>query len=207
MGITIKGFISKASGRVSAVAFLAAHREFLTTGELASVTSPILVKLDKGEIMATPALQELCRVMLDYHLNAEITKGSSAATKPAKEPTSKAYLVTVYDGKDQVCTRFKEVRDPDTGAIEEVEEDLIHGADSLQAAEGWADRRLFDGAPDWYAVVASTKGSMRFVVRRDESIARILKRPHFAVHKVNKGDGRLGNKMRVKGDKVTFSGG
>lgn len=170
-----KGFLYKSNAKgLSAIAFLKAHREWLETGTLASLTSPILAKLDAGEVMPTPALELLRNAVLSHHIASEIAKGESAMAKAQEPKKTKNYLATILDGEGNIATRIN--------AKGEVE-DLQQSFDLPQEASRWCDRRLYDGASDWRGEVTSTKlhGSdglpMVEHIARIDSIARILKKP------------------------------
>jgi len=170
-----KGFLHKSTAKnLSAIAFLKAHREWLLTGTLASLTSPILAKLDAGEVMPTPALELLKTVVLSHHIASEISKGEAAMEKAQEPKKSKNYIATILDGNGDIATRIN--------AKGEVE-DLQQSFDLPQEASRWCDRRLFDGFADWRGEVASTKmhgqDGLPMVehVARIDSLARILKKP------------------------------
>jgi hypothetical protein len=198
--MTPKGFLHKSSGKVSAAAFLSQHREFLTTGELAPLTSPILAKLDKGEILPTPALQEVQGVVLSHILAQDVRKGEESMRKAQESPKSaKPWTARILDGKGNVCTRVKE-----DGEVE----DLIKSADSSSELDRWVDRRLFDGAPDWHGEITHATMTIKTKVLRNDAIARIL-RPGTppAFRKVGGSDGKLGFGVKVRNDVSRFSRG
>jgi hypothetical protein len=207
-----KGFLHKASGKVSAGAFLAQHKEWLTTGELAAKTSPILAKLEAGELLASPALDEIRNVVLAHHLEAEVRKGeeqmAKAEAKEAGGGSSKPYLATILDSEGNIPEEYVEKTDPDTGAVTGEWKSLQKAFDLPQRAEGWLDRKLFDGAVDWHGEVASTlmtgKDGLPITtqVSRAEAIARILKRPKGAVMNVRgQSTSRLGFGVKSKPDR------
>jgi hypothetical protein len=198
--MTLKGWLSKSNGKVSAAGFLAQHREFLTTGDLAPFTSPILAKLDKGELLPTPALHEVQSVVLSHILAADAVKGEAKLRKDQEEPKkSKPWTATIFDAKGEVQTRVKE-----NGEIE----DLIKSEDNSSALERWCDRRLFDGAPDWYAVMTHNVLNVTTTISRDQAIARILRKPTSAVCKTTGGStSKLGFGVKAKNFVAKFSHG
>ena len=195
--MTEKGFLNKAGGKVSAAAFLAQHREFLTTGTLASLTSPILAKLDSGEIMPTPALGEIRQAVLAHMVAKDIAKGEAAMQREPR--TVKPYTATVYDASGNICTRTNE-----EGEIK----DLIQNFDDTVKAEGWCDRRLDAEGPGAYALIVSNVNGREQRVERDDSIARLYgQRRPGPVMKQQGSSGGLGWKMKAKGDHFHFSRG
>lgn len=195
--MTEKGFLNKAGGKVSAAAFLAQHREFLTTGTLASLTSPILAKLDSGEILPTPALGEIKSAVLAHMVAKDIAKGEARAERA--ERTEKPYTATVYDAEGNVCTR--------TDAEGEIKA-LVSNFDDAYKAEGWCDRRLDAEGPGAYALLVHNGTGRTDRIERDESIGRLYggRRPSPVMKQQGSG-GSLGWKMKAKGDHFHFSRG
>ena len=203
--MSAKGFLHKAGGKISADAFLAQHRAWLETGDLALFTAPILRKLDSKEILPTPALGEIKQVVLAHHLAAEVQAAEDAMAKADAPKVQKNYVVTVYNSRGEVQTRT----DPQ-GKVKDLSEGFLTG----QLAEGWADRRLFEGSPDWFAVIESTKmfdaagDPLATTVMRDDSIARILKQPKGAVMKSKpQSTTKLGFGVKAKQSHAHFSKG
>ena len=196
--MTEKGFLNKAKGKVSATAFLAQHREWLTTGTLAQFTTPILAKLDSGDILATPALGEVKVAVMNHLIASQILAAQKSMQASENRATSKPYTATIYDGMGNVCTRTT-----DEGEVKE----LISNFEDFMSAERWSDRRLFDGAPDWNGVVVHNPSQRTSPVNRDESFGRILKRSKGAVCKKTASSGKLSWGMKVKGDHFNFSRG
>lgn len=196
--MTEKGFLNKANGKISAAAFLAQHREFLTSGTLASLTSPILAKLDSGEILPTPALGEIRQAVLAHMVAKDIAKGEAAMNAPPR--TVKPYTATVYDAEGNVCTRTTE-----EGEIK----DLISNFEDTVKAEGWCDRRLDQEGPGAYALIVSNVNGRTQRVDRDTSIARLYggRKPSPVMKQQSSGGGGLGWKMKAKGDHFHFSRG
>jgi hypothetical protein len=195
--MTEKGFLRKAtSGKISAAAFIAAHREFLTTGTLASMTAPILAKLDGGEIMPTPALSEINSAVLAHMVAKDILKGEAAMN--AGPRAVKPYTATVYDAEGNVCTRKTE-----EGEIK----DLIQNFEDTVKAEGWCDRRLDTEAPDSYALIVNNGNGRVQRVERDASIARLYggRKPSPVMKQQSSSGGAW--KMKCKGDHFHFSKG
>lgn len=214
--VTLKGFLHKARIAKSALGFLATHREYLLTGEIAALTSPIVAKVDCGALMPTPALETIQNIVLAHMLASDIAKGEAAMAK-ANEPKAakaekaesepkepKAYQVEVFDGKGNIATRVNEKGN---------EEDIASEFDNHQRALEWADRRLFEGASDWTAQVFAIKlitanGPMTTVILRDHSVERILKVKRGPVmHKKPTSGSKLSFGCKVTNDVSRFSRG
>ena len=199
-----KGFIHKATIAKSAIAFLTAHREYLTNGELAPITSPIVAKIDNGEVMPTPGLSEIIKAVFDHNLAQETNKAKAAMVKANEPKEVKAVLARILNGKGEVVTVTGE-----DGKETLLEQDF----DSLSDADRWCDRRLFDSASDCYGEVIHTKivikgKHMTTRVNREEAIARILRKPKGAVlAPQKKGTNSLGFGVKCSQDVAKFSRG
>jgi hypothetical protein len=208
--MTLKGFLHKTETKAaaSATAFLAQYREFLLTGELALFTAPILSKVESKELMPTPALEEIKAVVLAHHLAEQVRQAQEKmdrANEPSERKT-KAYVATIYNSKTGEVVQEKN----DAGKLVDLTESFEDGT----RAEGWTDRRLFDGSPDWFGVVESTKlfrndgTAFAATILRDDSIARILRKPKAPVMKAQKkSGGRLSFGVKCKPSHASFSRG
>jgi hypothetical protein len=203
-----KGFLHKAEkangGKISANGFLTAHKEWLSTGEIGDITQPILDKWETGAVMATPALQEIKKLVLDYHLATEAEKLASKGTG-GRTAKVKPYTATIYNARGEIQTA-KNAEDENV--------DLVKSFDLIQEANRWADRRLFDGAPDWFGTVVSNLQTdsdgqnLSWTVLRDEAIGRILAtKPGAVCKKPPKSTGRLSPQMKVSQSHCRFSKG
>jgi len=203
-----KGFLFKAEkangGKISANGFLTAHKEWLSTGEIGDITQPILDKWETGAIMATPALQEIKKLVLDYHLACETEKHANKGSA-GRTATVKPYTATIYDATGKVQTAINS---------EGEEKELIKSFALMQEANRWADRRLFEGAGDWFGTVISnlqtdSEGqNLSWTVLRDEAIGRILAtKPGAVCKKPPKSTGRLSQQMKVSHSHCSFSKG
>lgn len=209
--MTEKGFLHKATIAKSAIAFLDAHREYLTTGEVAKYTSPIVARIDAGELLPTPGLKEINNVVLAHLLAREQVKGEQAMLK-ATEPSqsNKAYIATVYHANGTIATHKN--TDPQSDKFGE-ETDLVKGFDMGQRANEWADRRLFEQESDAYAEVVATKlitanGPMVTIIQRDEAIERLHPRKAGPVmQKKPTTTSKLGFGVKAKQDVAKFSRG
>lgn len=182
--VTPKSFINKFSGKVSALAYIQAHKAWLETGELSEVASPIINKLELGEILPSPALSELFRLALMHTGEKENQKAPSG------------YTVRIVDQAGNL--QFDDNGDP-----------LEKGCDMYSQAERWADRRLFDGSPDWHATITHISiAALNSEISRQESVARTLKRPIGPVSRgAPKNDSRASFGVKCRNDHFNFSRG
>jgi hypothetical protein len=204
----LKAFLRKATSKkasLSAYAFLAQHSEFLSTGELAEFTNPILLAVDDKSMMPTPALERITEIVLKHHLAAEVKAAELAMAKADAPSLAKNYQATIYNAKGEIQSG----KDPE-GKFKKLQMSFELSA----RAEGWADRRLFDGASDWYAIVTSTKmfrangEPFSQVIMRVDSIARILKGSKGpAMKRKKQSSTKLGWGVKVRNDHCNFSRG
>jgi hypothetical protein len=203
-----KGFLHKSTTKAaaSAAAFLAQHRAWLETGELAKVTSPILAKVDSKDLMPTPALEEIKVVVLNHMIASEIRKGEEqmAARENGPESTPKNWIATIYTAKGEVATRVNA-----KGEVEDLEESF----DLSQEADRWTDRKLVEGATDWFGVITHATMTIKgepfsTTVTRNDAMARVLRVGKGPVMKPQaKGTGKLSFGVKVHNDRSRFSGG
>lgn len=202
--MTAKGFLHKSNGKISAAAFLTQHRVWLETGDLATFTAPILRKLDDRVEMPSILLNEIKKVVLDHHIATESRKAQEAMSRVETSSTKK-FIVTIFNSAGEIQQVLDKHGD---------QKDLRQGFNEHQDAAGWADRRLFDGAPDWFAVIEESgkltpNGDIVSQnILRDDAIARILKRPRGSVMKAHKqSTPRLSFGVKVSNDVFKFSRG
>lgn len=201
--MTPKGFLHKTTTKAanSAIAFLAQYRDYLTTGEVASATSPIIAKVDAGELLPTPALKEIQYAVMTHIIQADQTKMEQAAAgSHSSGGTKKPWRTTVYDAAGNVQTRIKNDGE---------EEELIKGFDLSSDADRWADRRLFEGTHGWYAIVEHTViPNVSSRIERGDAMARILKQPKGPTVAVRgKSTKTLGFGVKAKESRASFSRG
>lgn len=198
--MTERGFLHKAGGKVSADAFLAQHRAWLETGERAMVTTPILRMLDEKEVMPTPALEQIRAAVLNHMVAKAVSKAEDQILNPKPGAKPKNWTSTIFDAKGEIQTRINEKGE---------KEDLIKGFDLSSDADRWADRRLVEGASDWYAEVTHAMMPITTVIRRDDAMSRIFKIAKGPSMKAQPkgGSGRLSFGVKVKEDRARFSSG
>lgn len=201
--LTPKSFLVKTTQKAaaSAAGFLQAHRDFLLTGELASVASPIIARLDARELLPTPALGEIQRAVLGHIVAMDLAKAEEKLNQPASGGgTQKPWLATIRDEKGNICTRINSKGE---------KEDLVQAFDTAAPADRWCDRRLVEGASDWYALVEHTLSPVVTRIDRNEAVARLLKnKPGPVCAKQSKASmSRLGFQGKAKQDRAVFSHG
>lgn len=199
--MTAKGFLHKTTTKAanSAAAFLAQYRTFLTTGELADKTSPILAKLDSGDLFPTPALKEISYAVMTHIIESDARKMEETAEAP-KGSTRKPWRAVILNAAGVIQTRIN---------AKEEEEELVKGFDMARDADRWCDRRLFEGASDWHGEVEHMViPNVHSVIDRADSIARVLKQPKGPTVQVRgKSTKTLGFGVKVKESRSTFSRG
>lgn len=200
--MTPKGFLHKTTTKAaaSAIAFLAQYRAYLTTGELASATSPIIAKLDAGELLPTPALQEIQYAVMTHIIQADAQKMEASHSQGGGGGTKKPWRATVYDASGVIMSRTKESGE---------EEELVKGFDLSSDADRWCDRRLFEGTHGWYAIVEHTViPNVASRIERGDAMARILKQPKGPTVAVRgKSTKTLGFGVKAKESRASFSRG
>ena len=175
--MTPKMFLHRASTtKLSAEGFLNQHKEFLLTGDLAELAAPVLIKVENKSLYPTPALDVIRGIVLSHLLAEQVWKDERAQERKGEresKATPKNWLASIYTKDGEIATRIN--------AKGEVE-DLQEGFHTSSQADGWVDRRLFDGASDWTGEVHHTSVVVNgepfgWKVDRSTSISRTLKRP------------------------------
>lgn len=195
-----KGFLHKTTTKAagSALAFLATYREYLTTGEVAIATSPIIARMDAGEILPTPCLEEIKAAVFNHMIAADALKAEAAIEKQQEPKKTKPHVGMIYDETGAIATRIN-----NEGEVEE----LIKAFDLPQECQRWIDRRLVEAAPRSYATLDHTKTAQQETISRDEAFERIYKEKRGPVMKPqSKSTPRLGFGVKAHPSKSTFSG-
>jgi len=199
--LTVKRFLKLASGKVSAQGFLAQHKAFLLSGELAPMTTPILSKVDLGELMPTPALEAISQAVLSHYLACQvrIAEDKIAASQEREESSVKNWTTIVYDGAGNVQTHVN-------AKGETVELDQTF--DLAQRGAEWGMRRLVGGAGDWYAVLSHNLSSCSETITRGDALAYLFRKPKAGVSKkVGSRDGKLSWGAKMVQSRASFSRG
>lgn len=196
-----KGFLHKASLKAgnSASAFLQAHREWLTTGELAQTCKPILDRVDAKEVMPTPALQEIKLAVFNHMVASDVRKAEIAIQKAQEPGATKAHVATILDEKGRIVTRVN---------AQGHEEDLVKSFDLPQEAMRWINLRLIEAAPWSYATLDHVKTVQQEIITRDDAFASEFKSKKSPVMKAqSKTTSKLSFGVKASQDHASFSRG
>lgn len=196
--ISIKGFVSKAtSTSLTAQGFLAQYREYLTTGEVANIASPILAKVDTGELAPEIGLENITNAIFSHMMNLSLQK---AEAQIAKQESSEA----VPANKNYVTKLFT------ASGTELKNEFFTFPQDAERAGERW----LINSESGCYAQVESlklkTKSGQPFIttITRETAFANQYKTKRGPVTKGKPvSTGKLGFGVRAKQDHCHFSHG
>lgn len=187
--VTPKGLLRRAQVAKSALGFIEANREYMLTGELASVTSPIIEKVDSGSLMPSIAIEEIAKAVMNHLViqdELKITKKTVVEKKSISNYVAYVYSgTTLFDSKN---------------------------FDMHQSAVSWCEKQLFDGGNDWRAEIVSSKlmiagENMVTRISRDECIYNVLKASKGPVIHKKKSSGSLSFGVKAKNDRAKFSHG
>lgn len=205
--MTEKGFLHKCTTKAaaSAGAFIEAHRQFLKTGSLATVTEPILAKIDSKELMPTPGLQEIRDVVFAHMMAKEIERAEESLERTNEPRIPKNWCAAIYDKNGSPLTKLKG----------EKEIELVEEFDHPQDADRWVDRRLVDGEPGCFGVVHHTtlvgkNGDLiSSTILRGDAFARVFQKKRQPVLDKPKstGGGGLGFRPKAQQSTAKFSHG
>jgi len=201
--MTPKAFLKKLNSKAaaSAIGFLAAHRDYLISGELADTLRPIVEKMDQGQLMPTPTLSEIKQAVLDHILTAEAAKAEKAIARANSAGggtrSNKPFQAIILNVAGIVQTYVNNKGE---------KKELRQNFKLPQEAERWVDRRLIDGAPDWHGEVLH-HGSPWDMIKRDEAMVRVLKRPMSPVLKRSPTSDKLSRQIKIRAKHYSFSQG
>lgn len=199
--MTAKGFLRKLNSKaaLSALGFLAAHRDYLVSGELAETLRPIVERVDKGELLPTPALSEIRQAVMSHIMAAEIAKAEKAIEKANKAggSASKTFQAIILDSAGRVQVSVNERGE---------QKELRQNFKLPQEAERWVDRRLVEGSPNWHGEVLHN-GAPWDEITRDESMARMYKRAKHPFMKRQASPGKLTGQIKIRAKQASFSKG
>ena len=190
----------------SAQGFLEAHRVYLTTGEVAPITSPILAMVDARHVMPTPALAEIQAAVWVHIMAKDLSKAEASLVKSdGEEKEPPPFEARILDEVGNV-----QFRTTDSGE----EKELIAGFKMPQDAERWCNRQLDAGAPGWHGEVTWFNCPEKLsdfrvrVISRDNAIQAMLRKgPGPVMHVTKVGAGGLGFGCKVKQSVAKFSRG
>jgi hypothetical protein len=196
-GMTIKGFVTKAtSTSLSAAGFLAQYREYLSTGEVGGIATPILTKIDSGDLTPEIGLEQITNVIFAHMLNVTINAVEKKLTESSKLESSSTrnYVTKLYSPQN------KELKS--------------EGFNLPQDAERAGERWLLNSEPSSYVKVESVKLKMKdgqpFIttITREDAFANQYRTKKGAVMKGKPvSSSKLGFGVHVKQDHCHFSRG
>lgn len=192
----------------SAEGFLKQHREFILTGELFKITTPVLIKFDAGLADPKSTIEDLTQVVFDFIREEEqkefLRQKEKIEAGEKKKNIYASVIARILDHNGNPVVMVKDGKELDS------EKGFALGQD----AERWVDRRLvFDAEPGCFGEIVHPrvilKGEpMKSVVSREESFARLhgggKKGP--VMKRTPRSVSRLTSVMRVKESRATFSG-
>lgn len=194
--ITVKSFVNKAtSTRLTAAGFLAQHRDYLSTGEISSITSPILAQVDSGQLLAEDGLKSITNAVFSHMMNQAVRKAEEQLAKQDEDNyTSKNHLVKLFNR---------------TG--NEIKEEAFNlGQDAQRAGERW----LLNSEPGSYVRIETLKLKTRngkpftSTITREDAFASHLRSKKGPVMKGKPvSANKLGFGVRVKQNHCHFSHG
>lgn len=200
--ISPKMLLHRANTSKSAMGFIQQYREYMVSGELADLLSPIVARVDAGSLMPTPAKDEIARATLEHIVACDLVKLEESRDKLMKGEThssTKRWQASVVDANDVIQTYINE-----DGEVK----DLIKSGDDVSTLDRWLDRKLFEGSSEWHGIIEHSVMQVRTIVERSDAIARILRQPKSAVSRQqSKSAGRLSFGMTCKQDHSHFSHG
>jgi len=198
-----KMWLHRSQGRaaLSAKGFLDQHRQYLETGELAEVASPILRLLDDKKLMPTPALEQIQQAVVTHLIrkNVEEAEKSLINARANGSNTNKHWVASIYNSKGTLQTRISE-----SGKVIFLEERFELASD----ADRWTDRMLFDAASDCFATISHDTLNCSTTVMRSDSIARVLAKGKQPFSKrVGGRDSKLSFGVKAVQSRASFSRG
>jgi hypothetical protein len=211
---TGKMFLHRATGKAlaSAAGFLQQHREFLLTGEFASVTAPILEKIDAKELMPTPGLQAIRQAVMDHLLFLSVKEHSEkietiqasvaevSDVETVEEKDNNPWTVRILNADGNVCTRMTS-----KGKVEE----LIKSFPRASAADRWSVLRLLGESVGCVAEMTNHRiPNLKTTMLRDDAVAEYFKKgPSCSCHVKSTSGSALSFRPKVHETRATFSHG
>lgn len=193
--ITPKTFLKKINHAKSAEGFLLQYREYMLTGDLHSITTPILIKIDSGELLPAPAMDELASAVYAHIIAGEKLAFEASLNKESdsESVSNKPVLGAIFDRKG-----------------EEVESKSFNlGQDALR----WVDRHLIAQSPDCVGKVTHHKVlikglPMEEIVTREDAYLRLFPKKKSPFMKRSPTSvSSLTGRMKVHQSRASFSHG
>lgn len=200
--MTPQMFLQKAMQKkalASVQGFLDAHKDWLVTGQLSNVTSPIIRQYVQKEIEPASAFKSIVKVVSENMLVENVIKESSV---------SGSYVVTCYkkivneetkQESEVVLTRINKLGD---------EVEISQGFEQPQRADNWAITRLVeDCPPEAYAKIVSSVSNKEWILTRARAMSIFFTDKKKKVGPKPPSTSRLGFGVKVHGDRCHFSHG
>ena len=203
---TPKMFLSYASRTTkTAEGFLQAYEQFLTTGELASKTSPVLAQVKGKGVTPEIGLQTIKNICTMHILKKDELAAEQALMNNNGMGTPKSdkpITATIYLANGEVATHM----------VGGEEKPLVAHFDHPQNAERWMWNKLDAGGTDWYGEAIHVKVTiggepMKITATRDEALRGLKKAVKTPFLHVNKVSVPTKPKMKVSGSHQRFSHG
>lgn len=172
--MTLKGFLHRSKGKVSSIAFLSQHKEWLLSSEVKDLISPIFSTIDNGELMPTLALNNIRQVIYDHMIVRKNEEFKNLEDKNRRKYFAKKegkFVVTIFDAQKKVVLEKKP-----TGWFE-----LVKSFELPQDAQRWADRKLINNVGCFGEI--QSYGKMYEIIEREGSLFRILRTVKKTVYK------------------------
>ncbi len=179
--MTPKMFLKKAEAKISASAFIEAHREWLLSGELAPITAPILARIGEGVIGCK---QQLVKAVF-AHMVEEDSKKASAKNKAvakstnddsSEEETTAAYTVAVFADEATLATYPKYSSDEATGEVSVEWKPAVRNFKDAGQASRWANKVLFEQVGIFAKIIDNRVKTVE-TVKRPVAIQEVLITP------------------------------
>jgi hypothetical protein len=193
--------INKATQNGTALGFFDQYREYMVSGELAPILSPIVAKVDAGTLMPTSAMDQLGNIVLTHILAASIVRGEMAAEARANGSKQDNWTATIYNAEDEIQTYINA-----KGKEVELQQSFIVSGDG----DRWADRFLTidTSGSDWFAIIQHNHSDVKTIVLRADAMARVFrnkkspvcKPPKVSTHSLSFG-------VKAKQSRASFSKG
>lgn len=176
--------------------FLQGCKEFLTTGEIADQTSPIVAKMTAGLTDPKIALEEIQNAVHQHVMRKDLQLAEDRMNKQAHPRESKSSPVSakIFDGKGNLVDS--------------------EGFRLGQDGQRWLDRHLIAESPDCYGELIHNfimiKGKVLSErIDRTDAFARVYntQRGHQVMKRSPQSGGSLHSKMRAVESKAHFSHG
>jgi hypothetical protein len=176
--MTPKQLLNKANKSKSAIKFFQEQRQYLLGGEMSAILSPIVRRVDAGDVMPTPALQEVAQHIAEYLLYTNLADAETKRQHSEDRATPKNWTVKILDAEGNLG--FREIPKGDI-------EFLTASFETAQEADTWANNKLSSlGSIGWSANISHLHSKAQTSIQRDEALSAVNKRKVGAATKKTK---------------------